>query len=100
MITLFVMYEGDADARFDKDYYTAQHIPKVEEVWRPYGMTSASALFPADSSRRVVCVCACLFEDEDGIAKALADPRTRSLMKDVKHFTDITPTQVVGRPVS
>ena len=99
MTTLFITYEGDVEDRFDRDYYTAQHIPKVEQVWKAHGMLSASTLFPVDSSRGTLCVCVCAFDREDGIAEALADPRTHFIMEDVKHFTDITPTQAVGRPI-
>ena len=92
MTTLFVTYAGTAEDNFDREYYTTRHIPKVEEVWKPHGMQSASALFPLDSSRNVVCVCVCTFDREEGITEALADPRTPSIMEDVKRFTTITRT--------
>jgi uncharacterized protein (TIGR02118 family) len=97
MTTLFVTYEGSAEDRFDREYYVAKHIPKVEAAWKPYGMLSASTLFPADSSRGVICVCVCTFDQEDAIAAALADPGTPAIMQDIKHFTDIAPKQMIGR---
>lgn len=96
MTNLFVIYRGDAQTRFNRSYYIAQHVPMVERIWSPLGMQSISALFPNDSERGTICVCICGFPDRAALQATINDPQSRAIMDDVRRFTDSKPVQLVG----
>ena len=90
--TLFVTYPQNAGTRFDREYYLAEHLPLVTAAWSPYGMLTASALFP-EGRTEIIAAAVCRFRDADAIDSALASPRTPEVMADVANFTDAVPTQ-------
>lgn len=93
MATLFVMYSGDKNTRFDRDYYVQTHLPLVMEAWGPYGLDSAAAFFPAGNGAGTIAVAVCEFRDEPAITVALTAPQTKRVMEDVPKFTDAKPSQ-------
>ena len=100
MTSFFVVYPGDAKARFDRTYYVEQHVPLVERLWSPLGMQSISALFPSDENRGTICVCICTFSDKASIHAALNDPQSHSIMDDIRNFTESEPFQLIGESLS
>ena len=98
--TLYVSYPGDADVRFDRDYYVQHHLPLVKACWGPLGLESCAAFWPADAAAGTVAICECRFRDEASLRAALASPETPRVMADVPRFTDAKPTQSIAQPVS
>ncbi len=97
MIRLLVTCAGDANMRFDRDYYVNKHLPLTLDVWWPHGLEAATAFFPpAGSGNGILSIGVYEFRDEDGIDAALASPQTARIMDDVKNFTD---TSVIERSI-
>ena len=99
MTTMYVTYNGDADTRFDRDYYVSQHLLLVMACWGPLGLQSCAAFWPAVTGAGTICICECRFRDEAALRAALASPETPRVMIDVGHFTDAAPTQSLAGPV-
>ena len=99
MILMYVTYQGDADTRFDRDYYVSRHIPIVMAAWQQYGLISCDAFFPADANAGTIAIAECRFADEAALRAALASPETEGVMADVAHFTDAPPAQHLPGPV-
>ena len=85
MTILYVAYRGDAEIRFDRDYYVAIHIPLVMEAWEPHGLESCEAFFPAGHGAGTIAIAECRFRDEaslqapeTGVATPQADDWTHS----------------------
>ena len=98
MATLFVTYPGQPDTWFDRDYYVRSHLPLVLEAWRPYGLETVAAFFSAGDGAGTICICQCVFRDDAAVSTALTAPQTGAVMKDVKRFTDATPSQSRAAP--
>ncbi|MBD3728226.1 MAG: EthD family reductase [Sphingomonadales bacterium] len=92
MAKLIVAYPMHDGAKFDRDYYTATHIPLVETHWGPAGMTGAEIMWPADGGQPFACMVALAFADDAAVDAALASPGTPEVLGDVANFTDIQPT--------
>ena len=99
MATMYVTYSGDADTRFDRDYYVRHHVPLVMACWGPLGLQSCTAFWPAIIGAGTICICECRFRDEAALRAALASPATPRVMADVAHFTDATPEQSLAGPI-
>lgn len=91
MATLIVSYPERENATFDVAYYRTAHIPLVEELWGPFGMTGAEVLLPQGTQpfRAAVLL---RFADQAAIDAALGSPGTPQVLADVAAFTDIEPT--------
>ena len=99
METMFVIYTGDPDTRFDRDYYVANHLPLVLKAWGPHGLESAAAFFPAGSDAGIIALCVCVFQSRVARDAALCSPETPQVMADVPRFTDVKPTQSQAVPL-
>jgi len=93
MTTLFVTYPGDADTRFDRDYYLTTHLPLVRAAWGPHGLQTAAAFFPPTDGAGTIAVCVCEFESDDALQAAFAAPQTAGVMADIPHFTNAVPVR-------
>lgn len=91
---IYVVYRGDAESRFDRDYYVQTHVPLVERAFGPYGLVSAKAFFPPVSSDGTVAVCECRFRDDAAVSAAFGSAEAAPVMADVANFTAIRPTRV------
>ncbi|WP_081987778.1 EthD family reductase [Sphingomonas sp. 37zxx] len=90
---LLVTYPKSDGARFDADYYTAEHLRLVREGWTPHGLTDVHALFPSGAGDTGFTAIAVIkFGDNDSLQAALASPATPGIMADVPNFTDIEPS--------
>ncbi|MCM5704435.1 EthD family reductase [Larsenimonas salina] len=92
--TLYIVYSGQADARFDQDYYLEHHLPKVREAWKATGLTRVSVLFSASLGQNeagTIAIAEAVFKNEDALQACLDAPGTGALMGDVANFTDIEP---------
>ncbi len=99
MTTVFVTYPGNADTRFDRDYYVRIHLPLVLEAWSQYGLESIAAFFPAGDGAGIIAVCTCGFRDEAAIRASFASPEAGRVMADVAQFTESEPTQSRAVPL-
>ena len=75
---MYVTYPGDRHTRFDRTYYVHSHVPLVLESWRPYGLVSCAAFFPADADAGsgTIAIAECTFRDEAAMHAALRAPET------------------------
>ncbi|MBL7234729.1 EthD family reductase [Komagataeibacter oboediens] len=89
-------YPASSDAKFDRDYYTAHHIPLVNRIWGPLGLISATAFFPSPTDNGNLAICECVFTGESALKAALDSPDTPVVMDDVKNFTAIEPVILKG----
>ena len=91
MANLVVSYPQHEGARFDADYYRDAHIPLVEKVWGPSGLTGAEILWPADGGQPHAAMVVLRFRDGAAIDAAITAPATAEVMADIAKFTDIQP---------
>lgn len=90
---MYVTYSGNADARFDRDYWVDSHLPLVRECWEPHGLVSVAGFFPSGEGRGLVAIAPCVFRDEAALRAALDSPGSERIMADVAHFTSIEPSR-------
>ncbi|MFF7710723.1 EthD family reductase [Pseudomonas sp. NPDC007930] len=93
-VVVYVTYQGTPEARFDRGYYVATHLPLVLNAWGQYGLESIAAFYPAVEQTGTVCICECRFRDEAALQAALNSPEAPAVMADVAKFTDLEPVQV------
>jgi uncharacterized protein (TIGR02118 family) len=98
-VTIYVTYEGAADARFDRAYYVEHHLPLVMRHWSQYGLTAIAAYYPARAQDGTLAICECRFCDEAAVDAAFASPEAAEVMADVPRFTDIAPRRVRVMPL-
>ena len=99
MTTMYVTYPGDADTRFDRDYYLQNHLPLVMHCWGPLGLESCTAFWPAGDGAGTIAIAECQFRDETALRNALASPEAPRVMADVGRFTDAKPKQSLAGPI-
>ncbi len=99
MTTMYVTYPGNADTRFDRDYYIYHHLPLVMACWGPLGLASCAAFWPAEADPKTIAICECQFDNEASMRAALASPETPRVMADVQRFTDARPVQSLAGPI-
>ena len=95
-VIVYVTYQGTADSRFDRRYYTEHHLPLVMRAWQQYGLESVSAFFPADSQPGTLAICECIFRDEQAVQQAFNAEDVMGVMQDVAQFTDLIPARIRG----
>lgn len=88
---LMVTYPARADARFDRDYYVATHLPLVRERWGRHGLEQATGYFP-DEPGDVLAVAILTFRDAEARAAALGSADAAEVFGDIANFTDVEPT--------
>lgn len=88
MTKMIVICSGDADVRFDRDYYAIEHFKLAMECWEEYGLQSAEAFFPYADGGAWKSIGIYTFSSEQGVYDALESPKTQLVMDDVKNFTD------------
>jgi len=92
MTTIFVTYTGDANTRFDREYYVNTHLPLVRDAWGSLGLESIDGFFPAADGAGLIAIAVVQFRDDAAVQAALASSRTPEVLADVAKFTDVTPT--------
>lgn len=92
-VTMYVTYQGTPETRFDRDYYVRQHLPLVMTAWRPHGLESVAAFFPAVTAAGTIAICECRFRDASSIDACFASPATPAVMSDIPRFTDAAPAR-------
>lgn len=98
-VTLYVTYQGDQDAHFDRSYYAKKHLPLVKASFTRYGLLSLSVFYPEISQSGTIAICECVFRDETAISAAFDSPEASAVMKDVVQFTRIVPVRLRAIPL-
>ena len=98
-MTVLITYSGASSSRFDRTYYRERHLPLVMKSWAQYGLLSLAALYPENSGGDIVAICVCKFRDDPAAKTAFQSPEAAGVMADVKHFTDISPSQDKSVPL-
>ncbi|OZI23990.1 ethyl tert-butyl ether degradation protein EthD [Bordetella genomosp. 9] len=88
MTKMIVVCAGDANVRFDRDYYANEHFKLAKSCWAEHGLQSAEAYFPYAENGEWKSIGVYTFSSEQGVHDALASPKTQQVMDDVKNFTD------------
>lgn len=88
---LIVSYPPTDGATFDRNYYTATHMPLVRAKWGPAGLTDAVAMFPDDDAPAALAVAVLTFTDGAARDAAMAGPDAAEVFGDVPNFTTISP---------
>ncbi|MGE5566513.1 MAG: EthD family reductase [Parcubacteria group bacterium] len=100
MVVFSVLYPANPGARFDFDYYTATHIPLVQEVFGPGGLRSVDVhqgLSAGDGGAApFVCIAHLNFDSPEAMQAAFTAARAGEVMADIANFTDITPVSLVS----
>ena len=99
MVMLYVTYAGDAQTRFDRNYWLNRHLPLVRECWGQYGLERTDGFFSAGQESGLIAICPCIFRDEAAMQAALTSSETRRIVDDVSKVTDAEPVQSVAHPV-
>ena len=89
--TVMLRYTGTKNDRFDRDYYCSIHMPAVSQKWNKYGLISATEFFLVllNDEPGTVCICECVFRDEQSMQVAFLAERTKELVSDIKNFTNL-----------
>lgn len=98
-VTLYVTYQGDQDAHFDRSYYAKKHLPLVKASFTRYGLLSLSVFYPEMSQSGTIAICECVFRDDMAISAAFDSPEASAVMKDVVQFTRIVPVRLRAIPL-
>ncbi|MDW8844564.1 EthD family reductase [Erwinia sp. MMLR14_017] len=88
MHQMFVVCAGNEKNRFDRDYYADTHLALALKCWKPYGLISAEAFFPATNRSGWLSIGVYTFESQQDVIRALESKETGRVMADVPHFTD------------
>ncbi len=103
MIVVSVMYGHQEGARFDWDYYPAQHLPLVREAFGPTGLVSATALKGIGSAEGgppvYTAVALLTFTDMAALQASMGGPRVGEVVGDVPNFTDLVPVRQISEAV-
>ncbi len=91
MAAVIVSYPAAPEARFDRAYYVATHLPLVEQVFAPHGLTEASAYFPDGDGAAILALAVLRFRDAAARDAALAHPDAAEAFGDIPNFTDAQP---------
>ncbi len=100
MTTVYITYPATTSTRFERDYYSKEHLPLVKRHWEKYGLRDLEVLYPEDDDSTVLAVCICTFTDDAAVSASFASPEAAKVMADIRNFTDTTPLQSRAVPLS
>jgi uncharacterized protein (TIGR02118 family) len=85
MIRLSVHYPKADGARFDHDYYKANHVPLAAKTWGVPASIDKGIDGPYEASVHFT------FDSLEALGAAMGNEGTGAIMADVANYTDITP---------
>ncbi len=93
MICVNVFYPAAGEGRFDMTYYLQSHIPLVQRLLTPHGLSRVEvdegvAGFAPGTPPNYRVVCRLYFETMEGFQAAIA-ACGNELFADIPHYTDI-----------
>jgi uncharacterized protein (TIGR02118 family) len=92
MYKVSVMYPNAEDAVFDFEYYQDNHMKRVEELFKPYGLIKTSVDKGIGDMSPYLCIGNLYFETSDGYSKATAEVG-QTLRDDIVNYTNIKPVR-------
>jgi uncharacterized protein (TIGR02118 family) len=98
MTEVYITYPGNASIRFDRGYYSKEHLPLVKRHWEKYGLLRVAVFYPDDANSGILAICVCTFRDDAAVSASFASPETAET--DIKNFTDVSPMQRRAVPLS
>lgn len=92
-----LLYPFKANSRFDVDYYINTHLPLVEKLFGPYGMTAWEVTkFSTTDDQQFSYQVILKWETAKGAATASASPGAKQLRDDIANFSDDLPIALTG----
>lgn len=95
MLIATVAYPASAGTKFDHGYYMTRHMPMVERLWGPMGLTEWSVLrgtvAPDGSAPQHEVFAQLHFESADAFKAATTAPAGSEIFGDIPNYTDIKP---------
>ncbi|MGC9270520.1 EthD family reductase [Acidiphilium sp.] len=94
MIAITVLYPKTDVSTFDTDYYHANHMKMVQDLWGPMGLHSARVFHGTngpDGSAPSFAVIAVLEFESMAAFGAAAAAHGGPIMGDIKNFTNVQP---------
>ena len=99
MITVSVTYPATEGSRFDLDYYSAQHMALVKELWGQCGLVEEMYLrgvgAPGGGPAPVHLTALLTFASAEDFASA-GQLHGKAVMSDIKNFTDVRPVVTIN----
>ena len=98
-VTMTVAYPYDAAKPFDEAYYSAKHVPLVQEVWGDAvtGVTVHHALAGLAGDPPFSTIAQVDFASMEAFQQAMAHPRAAEVQGDVVNFAGVTPHVQLSR---
>lgn len=100
MIKVTVMYPNGADARFDFDYYSSQHLSIVQKLigdaCRKVEVDQGLAGGAPGAPATYIAIAHLYFDSVDAFQAAFG-PHAATIMADVPNFTNTTPTLQISQ---
>lgn len=94
MIGVAVLYPKTATSHFDTDYYHAEHMKLVRDLWQPMGLRGARVLHgqtgPDGKPPSYAVIAILEFDSLEAFGKAAA-AHGGQIMGDIANFTDVQP---------
>ena len=100
MTTVYITYPATTSTRFERDYYSKEHLPLVKRHWAKYGLRDLEVLYPEHADSAILAICVCTFRDDAAVTASFASPEAVEVMQDIGKFTDATPLQSRAVPLS
>ena len=92
MTVVTVLYPATEGATFDHEYYTGKHMPMVERLWAPMGMTVVRVLRgvpgPDGKGPPFVVMTSMEWPDAETFGTA-AQAHGAEIFRDIRNFTNI-----------
>lgn len=99
--TVTVVFPNDADAKYDIEYYSKNHMTLIEKHWSKFGLKSWSVTkyIPGlDGSPPAYAFGSEVYwESEEGMAQAFRSSEVAEIMADVTLFSNKPPTFLIGQ---
>lgn len=98
--SITVLFPNEADAKYDINYYKAQHMPLIQKLWGRFGITSWSVTTftpgPDGSAPAFIFGSVVNWSSAEAIKTAFADESVQQIMQDVPNFSNKHPTFLFG----
>ncbi|KIW19368.1 hypothetical protein PV08_03663 [Exophiala spinifera] len=94
-----VAYPAVADAKFNLQYYTNNHMQLVTKYWTEYGLLHWRVItFDAgpDGSKPYSVASTMTWKSIEGFQKAMASKSAAELVADLENFSDQPPIFLIG----
>ncbi|WYZ45683.1 hypothetical protein EsH8_VIII_000999 [Colletotrichum jinshuiense] len=103
VFTITVVFPNEPDAKYDIDYYVANHMPMIQDLWGKYGVKSWSVTKfqnSVDGSAPLYAFGSVVtWGSVDQMRTAFAGPEAEGIMGDVANFSNKHPIFLTGEVI-